>query len=442
MRIAIIGAGVSGLGAAWVLGHRHDVTVFEAEERLGGHAHTVSVDHGGRRIDVDTGFIVYNERNYPLLTRLFAHLGIATEASDMSFSASIGDGALEYAGSNLATMFAQKRNLARPGFLRMLADIARFNAAAKRFVADGGDERMPLGAFLDRGGYGRGFREWYLLPMAAAIWSAPVATMLAFPALSFLSFFRNHGLLEINDRPKWRTVSGGSQRYVTRLVTDLGLRVRRGRAVADVRRVPGGVAVSLWGGDRYLFDHVVLACHSDQALGMLGDARDDERRALSAIPYQPNRAILHADPALMPRRRSVWSSWNYAAPAQQEGTTRVAVTYWMNRLQNLDPDRPLFVSLNPLREPDPTLVFGEWRYDHPVFEGGALEAQRTLRAIQGRDRIWFAGAWMGHGFHEDGLRSGFAVAEGLGVRPPWDEPVRSLPGTSIGLPERAAAHPV
>ena len=444
MRIAVVGAGIAGLAAAWTLHRRHDVMLFEAEPRPGGHANTVEIDHGGRTIAVDTGFIVYNELNYPLLTRLFAHLGVESECSDMSFSASIGDGALEYSGSSLALLFAQKRNLARPAFLRMLADILRFNAAAKQFVAApvrGGDE-PTLGAFLEQGRYGVGLCRWYLLPMAAAIWSASTDAMLRFPARSILGFFANHGLLNLLERPQWRTVRGGSRAYVERLAAALGPRLRCGRAVRAVRRVPGGVEVATWAGERYLCDHVVLACHSDQALRLLADALPAERAALAAIPYQGNHAVLHADRALMPRRRAVWSSWNYLAHSTADGGARVSVTYWMNRLQNLDADRPLFVSLNPLREPDPALTFGTWRYDHPVFDAASLAAQAALRAVQGRKRVWFAGAWMGYGFHEDGLRSGLEVARALGAVPPWEaDPARSA-DTSVGLPERAAAHPL
>lgn len=444
MRIAVVGAGIAGLGAAWALNHRHEVLLFEAEPRPGGHAHTVEIDHGGRRIAVDTGFIVYNQLNYPLLTRLFAHLGVESERSDMSFSASIADGALEYSGSSLALLFAQKRNLARPAFLRMLADILRFNAAAKRLVAqpaDGGEE-PTLGAFLERGGYGVGLCRWYLLPMAAAIWSASTDAMLRFPARSILSFFANHGLLNLLERPQWRTVRGGSRTYVEKIAAELGPRLRCGRAVRAVRRVQGGVEVATWAGERYLCDHVVLACHSDQALRLLDDALPRAREALAAVPYQANHAVLHADAALMPRRRTVWSSWNYLARTTADGAARVSVTYWMNRLQNLPEDRPLFVSLNPLREPDPALTFGAWRYDHPVFDARSLAAQAELRAVQGRDRVWFAGAWMGYGFHEDGLRSGLDVARALGAAPPWEADHARSADTSISLPERAAAHPL
>jgi hypothetical protein len=442
LRIAIIGAGIAGLGAAWALHRSHRVTLFEAEPRLGGHAHTVDVHHRGHHVAVDTGFIVYNERNYPLLTRLFGRLGIVSQPSCMSFGASIDDGALEYSGSNPRVMFAQKRNLLRPAFLRMLADIVRFNRAARRFVREDHAAEPTLGEFLDRGGYGSGLLDWYLLPMAAAIWSSSPAAMRRFPARSILAFYDNHGLLSIADRPKWRTVRGGSRSYVARITAGFRGRIRQGVPVVEVRRQPGGVIVATGDGERQVFDEVVLACHADQALRLLADASSAERQALGAITYQPNHAVLHGDPRLMPRRRAVWSSWNYMASGASGTEPRIAVTYWMNRLQRLDPALPLFVSLNPLREPDPALTFGAWRYDHPVLDGAALAAQRRIAALQGLDRVWYAGAWLGHGFHEDGLRSGLDAARRLGAPPLWEaaEPARRT--GIIGLPEPAAAQSV
>lgn len=441
MRIAIIGSGIAGLGAAWALHARHQITLFEAEARLGGHSNTVEVAHGGSHVAVDTGFIVYNERNYPLLTRLLRHLDVASIPSCMSFAASIGDGALEYSGSNPRVMFAQRRNLVRPAFLRMLVDIGRFNRAARRFAADPAGPDIELGAFLDRGGYGKGLLDWYLLPMAGAIWSSPPAEMRRFPARGILAFFANHGLLSINDRPQWRSVRGGARSYVERITAPFRDRIRRGEPVLEVRRRPGGVSVVTERSGRQPFDEVVLACHADQALALLADAGPAERRALAAIPYRANHAVLHADPRLMPRRRLAWASWNYMASGAGEAAGRVSVTYWMNRLQRLDPAPPLFVSLNPLREPDPALTFGAWRYDHPVLDRAAYAAQRAIEALQGRDRVWFAGAWLGHGFHEDGLRSGLAVARRLGAPPLWELPEAPRRAGAIGLPERAAASP-
>jgi predicted NAD/FAD-binding protein len=441
VRIAVVGTGIAGLATAWLLNRRHAITVFEAEPRLGGHTNTVSLELDDREIAVDTGFIVYNEPTYPLLTRLFAHLGVPTEASCMSFSASIADGAVEYAGSSWGALFAQRRNLLRPSFLRMLADIERFNRLGWRHLQGGGCPGLTLGAFLARHGFGKGLVEWYLLPMAAAIWSAPVAEMLEYPADSFLAFFANHGLLSVNGHHAWRTVTGGSRRYAERMVGEFRPRVRLGTPITGVRRWPWGVELRDARGELYRFDQVVLACHADQSLAMLEDASEAERAILGAFRYQPNRAVLHRDPTLMPRRRAVWASWNYLAQRRQDPSARVSVTYWMNRLQNLDVPQDIFVSLNPLRDPDPRLVHAAFDYAHPVFDAGAVAAQGRIGQIQGQGGLWHAGAWLGYGFHEDGLRAGFAVAKALGVLPPWEAPAEMPLAGAIGLPEGAAAQP-
>ena len=421
MRIAVIGAGISGLGAAWTLRTRHRVTLYESAPRLGGHSNTVDAVVDGRPIPVDTGFIVYNEANYPNLVQLFRALDVATEPSDMSFAVSIRDGALEYSGTDLAGMVAQKSNLLRPRFWRMVGDILRFYRDARRALHDGSlDPALTLGEFLARGRYGAGFLDDHLLPMGAAIWSAPCSEMLGFPMLSFARFFENHGLLRLDDRPHWRTVSGGSRRYVARIAHALGPHAIRHAAVTGVHRTPSGVAVRDADGETRLYDQIVLACHADQALRLLEDADDAERRILGGVRFQPNRAVLHSDPRLMPRRRAVWASWNYLAPdpaAARDGA--VAVTYWMNKLQNLDHETPLLVTLNPPVEPRLELVHAEFDYDHPIHDRAALAAQAALPAIQGTRRVWFAGAWLGYGFHEDGLRSGLAVARALGAEPPW-----------------------
>lgn len=421
-RIAVIGSGIAGLGAAWLLGRRHRVTLFERELRLGGHSNTVEVDDDGRRLAVDTGFIVYNELNYPNLTGLFATLGVPTQASDMSFAASV-DG-VEYAGDSLATLFAQRRRLLDPLHWRMLFDITRFNREARAALAAGALGERTLGEFLDAGGYGAALRERYLLPMGGAIWSCPTRTMLEFPAAPFLRFLDNHHLLAVDGRPQWRTVSGGAREYLQRLLVQAKqgphpLEVLRGSPVTRVARVAGGVELTV-GAERSLrFDQVVLAGHAPDMLALLADPTGAERELLGAFRYQRNRAVLHRDARLMPRLRRAWSSWNYAATPASQGERHIAVTYWMNRLQRLPTPNDWFVSLNPQLEPAADRVAFVCEYEHPVYSREAIAAQRRLGAIQGHDRLWFAGAWTGHGFHEDGLRSAVEVAAAFGIAPPW-----------------------
>ncbi|MEQ8344510.1 MAG: FAD-dependent oxidoreductase [Sneathiellaceae bacterium] len=425
-----MGGGIAGLAAAWLLSRRHDVALYEKDGRLGGHSHTVDARlPDGRSIAVDTGFIVYNERNYPNLTALFATLGVATRPSDMSFSVSIDDGRLEWAGDSLWKLFGQPANLVRPRFHRMLRDILRFNRDARAALRNGGLGAMPLGRFLLSQRYGPGLARDYLLPMGAAIWSAPPAAMLAFPAESFLRFFDNHGLLDLRDRPLWRTVDGGSRRYVDRLAAALGPAVRTGRAVRLVARNAHGVTVIDRHGERERFDQLVLACHADQAADLLSDADPAEAAVLRSIRFQVNEAVLHGDPRLMPQRRRLWSSWNYMAGREAGGEDRVSVSYWMNRLQGLDRRHPLFVTLNPARQPALSQVYGRFRYAHPMFDAAACAAQARLPAIQGQRRTWYCGSWTGHGFHEDGLASAIGIALSLGAAPPWRTEVRpAAPG--------------
>lgn len=416
--IAVIGAGIAGMGAAWALSRRHDVTLFEKDARPGGHSNTVTVDYDGARIAVDTGFIVYNTVNYPNLVRLFEKLGVKTEESNMSFSVSMDSGRLEWAGDSIGKLFAQKRNILKPGFHGMWLDILRFNKRALLDLNRGALDAYSLGEYLDLHGFGRRFREHYLLPMGAAIWSTSAGDMLGFPARSFVEFFDNHALLQGFNTHSWRTVSGGSQCYVEKLIADF-----RGRLVCDaqlraVSRSGAGVALHFSDGAIQAFDEVVFACHPDQALAMLTQARADEREILSAMRYAPNRAILHRDARLMPRRRKVWSSWNYLGEHAASGAP-VSLTYWMNRLQNIDPARPLFVSLNPSELPRADLIFGSFQYEHPQFDRAALAARVKLAAIQGAGGVWYCGAWCGHGFHEDGLTSGLEVAERLGAEMPF-----------------------
>jgi len=421
-RIAVIGGGISGLSVAWLLARRHDIVLYEKNTYIGGHSNTVEVKTGSGPVGIDTGFVVYNERNYPHLTRLLHTLGVSTQQTDMSFSASIDNGRVEYAGDSLDTLFAQRRNLLSPGFLGMLRDVLRFNRDARRSLASGDADQLNLGEYLRRGGYGRRLVEHYLLPMAAAIWSCPTATMREFPATSFLRFFHNHGLISLNNRPQWHTVVDGSRRYVSAMLRDLGENVHRGNGAVAVQRADDGVWVVDRQGQRERFDEVVFGAHADEALALINAPSSEERRILGAFSYQENRTILHTDTALMPNNHKVWSSWNYLATGGRTGTESVSVTYWMNRLHRLpEGHRPYLVSLNPITEPDQRKVITEISYHHPVFDAAAVHAQQRLPSIQGRDRLWFCGAYSGYGFHEDGLRSAVDVARLLGVTAPWQE---------------------
>ncbi len=415
-RIAVIGSGIAGLAVARELTRgpdRRRVVLFEAAAHFGGHANTVDVTLEGVTHGVDTGFLVYNERSYPRLVRLFAELGVETVPSDMSFSVQARSHGLEWSGSNLAGVFAQRGNLLRPAFWRMLADIARFNRLTVG-IAEHHDEatlEQTVGAFLDEYRFGREFREWYLLPMIGCIWSCPSQQMLAFPVATLIRFCHNHGLLQIADRPQWRSVRFGSRQYVRRIVGGLG-DARLHTPVLGVVRGEAGARIRTAGGVEH-FDQVVFACHSDQALRLLGaDATPAEAQVLGAIRYHPNRAVLHTDTSLLPAKRSAWAAWNYES-AGGDSQSGVCLHYLLNRLQSLPWQQPVIVSLNPVREPRGETVIQRFDYDHPVFDLGAIVAQRRLPEIQGRRRSWFCGAWVGYGFHEDGLRAGLAVAQAL-----------------------------
>ncbi len=417
-RIAVVGAGISGLATAWLLGRDHAVTLFEAGDYLGGHTNTVDVTLEGRTHPVDTGFLVFNEKTYPNLIAMFALLGVESVETEMSFAVSLESPNLEWAGSNLATIFGQKRNLVRRRFWAMLSDILRFNRECTAWLAANPDNDRRLRDFLTEGRYSRAFADWYLLPMAAAIWSCPTGQMLDMPLATFIRFCHNHGLLQIFDRPMWRTVKGGGREYVRRIAEQLD-DVRLACPVSAVRRSGAGLQLTHRHGTE-TFDQVVMACHSDQALAILGDtASPAQRKLLSAIRYQPNRAVLHTDKALLPRDQRLWSAWNYFAGKGEPGHQPVGVSYLINRLQPLPFRTPVVVTLNPAREPDPASVIAEFDYAHPIFDGPAIAAQQRLPSVQGEGGVWLAGAWGSFGFHEDGLRSALAVANRLGVMAPW-----------------------
>lgn len=417
-RIAVVGSGIAGLASAWLLKERHDVTLFEAAPRLGGHTNTVDVTLDGISHPVDTGFLVFNEKTYPNLIALFSLLGVRSVETEMSFSVSLENPDLEWAGSNLATVFGQKRNLVRRPFWRMLSDILRFNRESAAWLAAGGGDDLSLSDFLRAGRYSNAFADWYLLPMAAAIWSCPTGQMLDMPLATFVRFSRNHGLLQVFDRPLWRTVQGGGRDYVQRMAAQLD-DVRLSCPVVAVRRDEDGLTVlHAKGAER--FDQVVMACHSDQTLRILGGtASPGQREVLQSIRYQLNRAVLHTDAALLPRNRMLWSAWNYFAAAGEPGRQPVGVSYLINRLQPLPFTAPVVVTLNPARAPSPDKVIAEFDYEHPIFDAAAIAAQQRLPQVQGEGGIWLAGAWGRYGFHEDGLRSALAVAAGFGVRAPW-----------------------
>jgi predicted NAD/FAD-binding protein len=375
-------------------------------------------------VDVDVGFIVYNEMTYPNLTALFEHLRVPTQSSDMSFAVSMKSGALEYSGSSLGTLFAQKRNLVRPRFWSMLKDLLRFYREAPLDISRLANSGITLGDYLSSNGYGAAFRDDHLLPMAGAVWSAPACVLQNYPAAAFIRFCDNHGLLRISNRPLWRTVTGGAKNYVEKIVESFPGTIRLGSDVVSISRARDGVTIEERGGPKTRFDHVVIASHADQALRMLDDATSEERRLLGAFRYSLNEIVLHTDTSLMPKRRGAWSSWNYLDGASSED--RVSVTYWMNRLQSIPSQTQLFVTLNPKRPPRPDTILHRQNFEHPVFDPQAMAAQSQLWSLQGHRRTWFCGAYFGAGFHEDGLQSGLAVAEQLGgVKRPWSVPNES-----------------
>jgi predicted NAD/FAD-binding protein len=416
-RIAIIGTGISGLGAAFLLHPRHDITIYERAPRIGGHARTVTVDYDGRAIPVDTGFIVFNRPNYPHLSGLFQHLNVPVHESDMSFAASIRDGWLEWGAKDVSAIFGQKRNLLRPRFALLVRDVMRFNAGAQAAV-----ERHPhftLDQLIDHLGLGDWFRRFYLLPMAGAIWSCPFSEMLRFPAEVLVRFFANHHLLSVTGQPQWYTVTGGSRQYVERLIAPFAHRIRTSCGAVAVTRAEGKVQVRDSRGEVETYDQVVLASHGDESLALLKDADGAERSALSPFRYQKNLAILHRDESVMPRRRRCWASWVYSSDGKAHHP-KITVSYWMNRLQGIDQRYPLFVSLNPKQPIDEKHIFDAAEFHHPIFDSAAIAAQSAVQARQGLRNTWFCGAHLRHGFHEDGLASAVHVARQIGCAIPWE----------------------
>ncbi len=421
-RVAVIGSGISGLSVAHAMAPLAHVTLFEAGSYFGGHTHTVDLTLDGVTHGVDTGFLVFNERTYPELIRLFGELKVETAASEMSFSVQVPDLGLEWSGCDLNTVFAQRRNLLRPGFWRMLKDMLRFNQVCTAIAERNSEQQLqqPIADFLTEHRFSAEFRDWYFLPMIGCIWSCPTDQMLRFPIATMIRFCHNHGLMQVTNRPRWFTVTGGARNYVEKMLKRIP-DARLNSPVRSVRRIPpgvgsAGVSVSTDAGTER-FDEVVMACHSDQSLALLADATPDERAVLGAIRYHPNRAVLHTDTSVLPRRRLAWAAWNYerAASAPREQAS-VCLHYLINRLQPLPFQTPVVVSLNPVVEPRASTVHGEFHYAHPVFDMAAIAAQKRVPALQGAAHTWFCGAWTRYGFHEDGLLSGLAVVDAITAR--------------------------
>ncbi len=434
-RVAIIGSGISGLGCAHFLSRSHDITLFEKDTRLGGHTHTLDLHEEARPFSMDTGFMVYNERTYPLLTQLFASLDIRTKPTSMSFSVRHDPEVVEYRGTSFNTLFAQRRNLVRPRYWRFLAAVARFNREAAAALAKGELHDVTLECFLRKRRFGDDFRRFYLQPIGGAVWSVPPGSVLAFPAETLIRFFHNHGFLGYSTHFPWRTVDGGASRYVRKLTSPLRDRIRTGDAVARVERQGSSVHLYTESGGNACFDAVILACHADQALSLLARPSDEEAAALGAFRYQPNNATIHTDASVMPRSRTAWASWNYRVSRDPSSTReRYSTHYWMNSLQGLTTSGNYFVSLNADDTVDPARVIRQIVYRHPVFDTRAVHAQSLLPALNRRpgNRVFFCGSYFGYGFHEDGLRSAYELSRLLLGRDPW-------PATADAPPPESAA---
>ena len=421
-RIGIVGSGIAGLSAAWALSKHHDVTLFDKNNYFGGHANTVRIDLQGEGFDVDTGFIVYNDVNYPHLVNLFDSLSVNTCASDMSFSASLDDGQFEYSGSGFGGLLAQRKNMVSPRFWRMLKGIRRFYKNAHRYMSED-LSGLTIGQLLNRENYSQTFKEDHLLPMASAIWSTADSDILAYPSGAFLRFFENHGLLRLHDRPQWRTVAGGSKQYVRLLLKDSQIKTHKECHITEVRREANAAYCHDNQGNVHEFDEIVMATHADEALALLKDPTALERKVLSLFKYSNNVACLHTDPALMPHTKKAWASWNYMRGHKLEAPSGVCITYWMNNLQPLPTSKDIFVTLNPEIPPKTSHIYGEYSYKHPIFSPQTDSAQSLSISLQGSHRTWYCGSYLGHGFHEDGIQSGLWVAGQLGSPPPWRDHV-------------------
>ncbi len=413
MEIAIIGSGISGLGAAYLMNQAHDVVVYEKDDYVGGHSRTIDVSTKDGMLPVDTGFIVFNDWNYPNLIGLFNTIGVPYQKSDMSFGVSVDDGWLEYSSEGL---FAQKKNFFRPQYWRMLRDVFKFNKQAIAYINQ--DPDISLGDCLEQLGMSEWFKRYYILAMGAAIWSCPVKTIMQFPAETFLRFFKNHGLLSINDRPQWYTVTGGSREYVERLTAPYKEHILLNNAATQVVSVGDKVEAPDSNGSTRLFDHVIFACHADQALKLISKPSAQVQEVLSSFQYQSNHIVVHSDASFMPQRQQCWASWVYLSEAAGENNS-VSLSYWMNNLQSLATDQPVLVTLNPTRKPNPALTHEEHHFTHPIFDSKAIKAQKVIGAIQGEQHMWFCGAYQRYGFHEDGLQSAVTVAKALGANIPW-----------------------
>ncbi len=416
--IAVIGSGISGLSAAYFLADKYRVKLFEKNDYLGGHSNTVVVDYDGKKIAVDTGFIVFNHQTYPNLKKFFELLNVKCDKSNMSFAAKIDGGRFEYAGTNLSTVFAQLKNALNPKFWLMLSNIVTFNKKAKDVLEKPFEASYSLGHFLDDLGMGDYFRKFYLLPMSGAIWSCPIEVMLAYPAQSFVRFFQNHGLLSVSNQPQWYTVNGGSVEYVKKIAAKLSDSVSLNDEVISVVRLADGILVKSAKGEE-VFDSVLFATHGDLVLKIMSNPNQEERRIFSNFSYQKNLAVLHRDSSLMPVAKRAWASWVYSK--NEKESNQISVTYWMNNLQNIDKNFPLFVTLNPNEKIAEDKVFARFVYDHPIFDSKAVAAQSEIKKVQGLDRIYFCGAYQKYGFHEDGISSAIAAMNLLDVWAPWQK---------------------